>query len=77
VEVQTLMAAYRDYGWISPCGQCPWDSATQGCSEGNCQIAFGRGCLGFVLINAEPGTDSGAFGPEGKSWVQTGLPEGR
>jgi alpha-amylase len=46
-------------------------------SNGRRQIAFARGRLGFVLINAEPGTDPGTFGPEGNGWIPTGLPAGR
>jgi alpha-amylase len=46
-------------------------------TNGNRQIAFGRGSLGFVLINGQPGTDPNRFGPEGNGWIQTGLPAGR
>jgi alpha-amylase len=51
-----------------------WDPVAHRWSNGHRQIAFGRGSLGFVLINAEPGTDPGRFGPEGNGWLQTGLP---
>lgn len=54
-----------------------WDPVAHWWSNGHRQIAFGRGRLGFVLINAEPGTDPGTFGPESNSWIQTGLPAGR
>jgi hypothetical protein len=40
------------------------------------QIAFGRGRLGFVLINAEPGSNPLTCGPEGNGWLQTRLPAG-
>jgi alpha-amylase len=54
-----------------------WDPVAHWWSNGNRQIAFGRSHLGFVLINAEPGTDPATFGPEGNGWIQTGLPAGR
>jgi alpha-amylase len=54
-----------------------WRPVANWWSNGNRQIAFGRGSLGFVLINAEPGTSPNAFGPEGNGWIQTGLPAGK
>jgi alpha-amylase len=54
-----------------------WEPVAHWWSNGHRQIAFGRGALGFVLINAEPGTNPGSFGPEGNGWIQTGLPAGR
>jgi alpha-amylase len=54
-----------------------WDPVAHWWSNGNRQIAFGRGHLGFVLINAEPGTNPAAFGPEGNAWMKTGLAAGR
>jgi alpha-amylase len=54
-----------------------WDRVANWWTNGNRQIAFGRGRLGFVLINAQPGTQASAFGPEGNGWIQTGLPAGR
>jgi alpha-amylase len=54
-----------------------WDPVVNWWTNGNRQIAFGRGSLGFVLINAQPATDAHTFGPEGNGWIQTGLPAGR
>jgi alpha-amylase len=54
-----------------------WDRVANWWTNGNRQIAFGRGSLGFVLINAQPGTDPSRFGPEENGWIQTGLPAGR
>jgi len=54
-----------------------WDRVANWWTNGNRQIAFGRGRLGFVLINAQPGTEASTFGPEGNGWIQTGLPAGR
>jgi alpha-amylase len=54
-----------------------WDRVANWWTNGNRQIAFGRGALGFVLINAQPATDPSTFGPEGNGWIQTGLPAGR
>lgn len=54
-----------------------WDRVANWWTNGNRQIAFGRGRLGFVLINAQAETDPSRFGPEGNGWIQTGLPAGR
>lgn len=54
-----------------------WDQVANWWSNGRGRIAFGRGSLGFVLINGESGGDPRTFGPEGNAWIQTGLPEGR
>jgi alpha-amylase len=54
-----------------------WDPVANWWSNGHGRIAFGRGSLGFVLINGESGGDPRTFGPEGNAWIQTGLPEGR
>jgi alpha-amylase len=54
-----------------------WDRVANWWTNGNRQLAFGRGQLGFLLINAQPGTDPSMFGPEGNGWIQTGLPPGR
>jgi alpha-amylase len=54
-----------------------WDPVAHWWSNGRRQLAFARGGLGFVLINAEPGTAPHTFGPEGNGWIQTGLPAGR
>lgn len=53
-----------------------WDPVTNWWDNGNRQIAFGRGALGFVAINAQAGTSPASFGPEGNGWIQTGLPAG-
>jgi alpha-amylase len=54
-----------------------WDRVANWWTNGSGQIAFGRGALGFVLINAQQGTDPTTFGPEGNGWIQTGLPAGK
>jgi alpha-amylase len=54
-----------------------WRAVANWWTNGNRQIAFGRGSLGFLLINAEPGTSAHAFGPESNGWIQTGLPAGK
>jgi alpha-amylase len=54
-----------------------WEPVAHWWSNGQRQIAFGRGPLGFVLINAELGTDPRTFGPEGNGWMQTRLPTGK
>jgi alpha-amylase len=54
-----------------------WAPVANWWSNGQRQIAFGRGHLGFVLINAELGTDPHTVGPESNGWIQTGLPAGR
>jgi len=54
-----------------------WEPVAHWWSNGQRQLAFGRGTLGFVLINAEPGSNPGSFGPEGNGWMQTGLPAGQ
>ena len=54
-----------------------WKPVVNGWSNGNRQIAFGRGRLGFVAINGEAGSDPRKFGRDGNGWMQTGLPEGQ
>jgi alpha-amylase len=53
-----------------------WDPVANWWDNGERQIAFSRGALGFVAINAQTGSDPEAFGPEGNGWIQTGLPPG-
>ena len=53
-----------------------WDPVANWWDNGDKQIAFGRGSLGFVAINAQAGSNPETFGPEGNGWIQTGLPAG-
>lgn len=54
-----------------------WDPVANWWDNGERQIAFGRGSLGFVAINAQSGSNPHKYGPEGNGWIQTGLPAGR
>jgi alpha-amylase len=54
-----------------------WDRVTNGWSNQGRQMAYGRGHLGFLVVNGQSGSSPNTLGPESNGWFQTGLPLGR